>query len=355
MCIFAARLLRAGLLAALLCTGTWVFAQQVDSGTSPYRKFGTVTLKPAFELDGPGKNVDTIAFWEAPDPKNTLMFVSAKKNQLIEVWKYPFRGGQQAAIRHPLFGKKAKVNGVVVDQVADLLYVSISNPVSTVAVFSCPDFRLVRRLINRERDLKKEPGIELYNDPDGRRRVLVSADNVIYVHDAESGRQIDVFKPKTSVETLLADEAYGVIYVPDENSRKGVFAYHPDWRSYERMGRTVLGEGVFRADAEGIALYVHRTADGQDSGDGLIIVADQQKKLTDFEFFDRRTWAHLGTLRLSGVSNTDGIASTQQEFPAYPLGLFVAINHDETTVGIGWHTIFEATGLLTNPERSEQP
>jgi hypothetical protein len=78
---------------------------------------------------------------------------------------------------------------------------------------------------------------------------------------------------------------------------------------------------------------------------GFIVVADQRWLLSDFEFFDRVTWNHLGTLRLARTNNTDGIASTQQRLPGYPLGLFVAVDDDTRTVGIGWGKVLEAMGL----------
>ncbi|MFQ5627714.1 MAG: hypothetical protein ACE5I1_03060 [bacterium] len=46
------------------------------------KRFGTVTIKPDFELRGEGENIDTIAFWEAPQPEETLMFVSSKKKPI---------------------------------------------------------------------------------------------------------------------------------------------------------------------------------------------------------------------------------------------------------------------------------
>ncbi len=47
--------------------------------SSNYRRFGLVLVSPDFELNGKGKNIDSIAFWEAPDPTESLMFVTAKK------------------------------------------------------------------------------------------------------------------------------------------------------------------------------------------------------------------------------------------------------------------------------------
>ena len=91
-------------------------------------EFGRVEVAPQFELDGAGRNIDSIGFWEAPDPANTLMFVSAKKNQLVEVWKYPFLNNEQKPLTHKSFGAGTRVNGVVVDQELDLLFVAVSRP-----------------------------------------------------------------------------------------------------------------------------------------------------------------------------------------------------------------------------------
>jgi hypothetical protein len=83
-----------------------------------------------------------------------------------------------------------------------------------------------------------------------------------------------------------------------------------------------------------------------DNGSGFIVVSDQIGTQTEFEFFDRESWRHLGTLKIKGVSNTDGIASYQKMLPDYPLGIFAAINDDSTTVGVGWDVIFSEMGMV---------
>ena len=70
----------------------------------------------------------------------------------------------------------------------------------------------------------------------------------------------------------------------------------------------------------------------------------------DYEFFDRQTWEYLGKLKLtlpdgSYVSNTDGIASTQQNSTNFVGGLFTAIHNDTMTVGLSWQRIVSVTGL----------
>ncbi|MFQ5652364.1 MAG: phytase [bacterium] len=308
--------------------------------------FGTATISPAFEIDGAGNDIDTITFWEAPDPNETLMFVSAKASQLVEVWKVPFVNNEQEPLRHSSFGSGTRVNGVVFDQERGELYVATSKPASTVSVFSYPGGQFVREFINGARDLRSEPNIDLYFRDNGERWAYVTADNIVYVYNGETGEELFNFKPATSVETVLADEFYNLLYVPDEKTHQGIFVFNPDGTPFTRNGRQNFGdEGVFQSDEEGILLYTFPASGVGDDGSGYIVVSDQKSSATDFEFFDRETWEHLGSLQIDGVSNTDGIASTQRALPDYPLGLFVCINDDGTTVGVGWDAIFDATGL----------
>jgi hypothetical protein len=139
---------------------------------------------------------------------------------------------------------------------------------------------------------------------------------------------------------------YQRLYIPDENDRSGVYVYHPDGKPYYQNGTNRFGEKKFRKDAEGIIIYTC-TSDGlTDNGSGFIVVSDQIGTQTEFEFFDRESWRFLGTLKIKGVSNTDGIASHQKMLPDYPLGVFAAINDDNTTVGVGWDVIFSEMGMV---------
>lgn len=330
-------------------------ASSTPRPTRQFEFFGAVTVQPDFEVDGQGQNVDSIAFWEAPDPPATLMFVTAKANQLVEVWRYPFTSQEQPAISG-MFGS-GQVNGIVMDQESELLYVAQSEGSSTVYAFAisaeAPHWEL--RETFSEPDLGSEPNLGLLNHAsagtwlyvtDSRRRVYVW--DVEPVSRQASPELVTEFSASDleSIETILADDYYQVIYIPDENGRSGVYAYNPGGTLFLKNGTSRFGsEEVFQSDEEGILLYRCLSNNGGDTGRGLIVVADQKDDLTDFEFFDRQTWGHLGSLRLEGVSNTDGIASTQQDLPGYPLGIFAAINDDDTTVGVGWDKIFTATRL----------
>lgn len=311
----------------------------------PLPPFGTVEISPDFQLKGPGKNIDSIDFWEAPDPANTLLLVTAKNNSLVEVWKYPFIGNGQSPLHHSTFSR-SNANGIIVDQETDLMYISVGKPACTVSVFSLPGLEFQ---MNFNRwwwpDYGGEPNLTLLNLADGEKRLYVSANDVVQVHDPKTGKYLYKFYPEKGLETMAADRFYQRLYIPDENDHTGVYAYHPDGKPYERNGSNRFGEGVFQKDGEGIIIYTCTSDGGTDNGRGFIVVSDQIREQTEFEFFDRESWDHLGTLKLVGVSNTDGIASTQQPLPDYPLGIFAAVNDDNTTAGIGWDVIFREIGI----------
>lgn len=306
-----------------------------------------VLLQPDFVLNGVGRNVDTVAFWEAERPDQSLMFVTAKNSSLVEVWPFPFQNSNQAPpIRHESFDR-GQVNGVVVDQVQDLLYVSIGEPSAAVSVFSLPDRSFVRVMLDNIL-LGEEPGIDHYLDGD-RSWIYVTSDNrrQVYVLDTNNDAVVLTRNIGRESETLLADEFHEVVYIPDENGRTGIYAYTRELKTYQRNGRTSFGGGLFQDDAEGILLY-RCEDDARDTGEGFIVVADQRRALSDFEFFDRVSWDYLGTLQLAGTNNTDGIASSQESLPGYPLGVFAAVDDDTRTVGIGWDKVLAAMGLECN-------
>ena len=301
--------------------------------------FGTVTVLPAFELNGAGTNVDSIAFWEAPDPIDTLMFVTGKDNDLVEVWKHPFLNQEQAPIRF-----SASVNGIAVDQQNDLLYVSGR----AVSVFSLPGRRLEQSFGHGVIGAG-ENNLALLKHASKQTWIYVSDDHRVHRFNAAGFQHLGSFAPPvSSIETLLADDFHQRIFVAEEQGpegRPGVYAFHPNGTPFEQNGTNRFGNlGEFDSDEEGMVLYSFPADGSADDGTGFIVVADQRSDVTDFEFFHRQTWAHLGRLRLKGVSNTDGIASTQRALPGYPLGLFAAINDDRTTALIGWDAVFAAIG-----------
>ena len=103
-----------------------------------FAPFGLVQLAPELRLEGNGNIIDSLAFWEAPVAEDSLLLVTAKGNQRVEVWRWPFLGAEQPALQHPGFAAGSQVNGIVVDQDQDRVYVSVSRPSSTIVVFALP-------------------------------------------------------------------------------------------------------------------------------------------------------------------------------------------------------------------------
>lgn len=308
--------------------------------TVHFDPFGTVSIEAEdieFNVNGSGNNVDSIAFWEAPDPVDSLMIVSSKGNESIEVYKYPFTSelttitcGQQS-------------NGIWVDQERDVLYITERNS-SNVCAYDLPILERNETLsfTTAATDNQFEPNLTMLVLPDSQRRIYVSYDDKVFYHDAESGKGLGEFTPSTGLETMYGDDDYQVLYIPDESDRSGVYIYDPDGNL---IGSSFGDQSIFDSDEEGIWVYRCPSTGTGDNGEGLIIVSDQKEDITDFEVFNRKTKEYLGTLHISGVSNTDGIAITQQASPDYPLGLFAVIADDTSTVGVGWVSILENTGL----------
>jgi hypothetical protein len=309
-------------------------------GTVNLIPFGTVNIDTSdikFNLNGDGSNVDSISFWEAPNPTESLMFVTSKGNSSFEVYQYPF----QTQLRTLSCGEAS--NGVWVDQDRDVLYIT-ERYSSNVCAYNLPglDNNSSLSFTTAATGGDSEPNLTMLNIPDDQRRIYVSYNDHVYYHDAETGEALGAFEPDKGLETMYGDDYYQVIYMPDENSRSGVYIYDGDGNP---AGAKFGDHSIFESDAEGIWVYKCPGSDALDSGEGLIVVADQKHNVTDFEVFNRRTKEHLGKINIDGVNNTDGIAITQQSFPAYPLGLLAVIDDDTSTVGVGWDTILAETGL----------
>jgi hypothetical protein len=268
------------------------------------------------------------------------MLVTAKGNDLVEVWKYPFQGNEKSSLVFT-----SNINGVAVDQDTDLLYVTDR----IVSVFSLPSLQ-PQGTFGQGIIGVGENNLDILESTNGQTVLYISEDHRVHRFDAASKNHLGSFAPSvSSIETVLADDFYQAILVPEEQGpagNPGVFVYHPDGTPFLKNGTNRFGaSGIFDSDEEGILLYTFPSTGQGDNGAGFIVVSDQRLDVNDYEFFDRQTWAHLGTLRLQGVSNTDGIASTQQAMPGYPLGLFAAINNDTTTAVLGWDAIFQAAGF----------
>jgi hypothetical protein len=291
----------------------------------------------AFDVNGDGRNVDSIAFWEAEGPEQSLMFVTSKDNDSIEVYQYPFRAQLQT------LSCGGETNGVWVDQERDVLYVTKRDS-SEVCAFDLPDLddNPSLRFTTAAAGGDSEPNLTMLTLPDSQKRIYVSYNDMVYYHDMQTAQALGQFAPSEGLETMYGDDYYQVLYIPDEGGRSGVYMYDPGG---SLTGSPFGDSSIFDSDAEGISVYKCLSTGRLDQGEGFIVVADQKDDITDFEVFNRKTKEHLGKVNISGVNNTDGIAITQQSSPDFPLGLLAVIDDDTSTVGVGWDTILDSTGL----------
>jgi hypothetical protein len=303
--------------------------------------FGSVTVDADFELKGVGVDVDTPCIWEAPDPADTLLFVSAKGNSLVEIWKYPFQGNQQPPLKPDM-----PVNAVAVDRVRAELYVMGGGHVK---VFGLPGLAFRRAYGDVG---KGETNGDILHLKDGQTRLYVSSDHAVHVFDAVTGKDLGftITPPVTSIETLVCDDFHQCVHVPEEEGvhgiGTGVHVYHPDGALYDKgSGNRYGAQAITRHGEEGIALYKCPCNGSTDDGRGWVIVTEQIRVQSRFHFFDRQTWGYLGDVQIKGVSRTDGIATTQRALPAYPSGVFAAVDRSRSTAIVSWQTILKATGL----------
>lgn len=306
--------------------------------------FESASVEPDTILEGPGKNIDSPEFFAAGE--ESLIMVSAKNNDVLEVWKYPFKNTESSLVE-----RDSLPNGLGVDQDLDLLLIGDSEQ-ELVEVRSLPELQKIKE-IGKGVIPPGETNVDVLTLLNGEKHLYATGSQSIHVFNLATGATITTFSPNVeSVEEVLADSYHQIIYVPEESGKGSekhpggaITAYAPDGTPYLKNGTAVFGKDVFSEDGEGITLYTCRNTENKDTGRGFIIASDQRDDLNDFEFFDRETWEHLGTLRIKGVSFTDGIVASSYPLPGYPQGIFVVVNNDQNTALVSWEKIAAATGV----------
>lgn len=297
------------------------------------------------ELDGPGKNVDDACFWPDPrDPGASLLFVTAKDSGLVEVFNV-VTGALVTTI-----GGFGRPNNCVVE--GDLLLTTDREPGAAgaiaggVKVHRLPGFTLVRTFAS---DTAKPHGIDVLTLPSGERHVYVtdSSDASVHVYELDSGVAVRTFSTGfgAGIEPVLADDAHQRIFVArgEKEDTRGVGVFDPAGRLLREFGAEVLAK-----DAEGMAIHACGTG-------GYLVIADQHRKRTQFEVFDRITLEHRVAFELEDgqgefTNATDGIEIVQDPLPGFPSGFLAACDGcgtdepDEMDV-VSWERIAAAVGL----------
>ena len=139
------------------------------------------------------------------------------------------------------------------------------------------------------------------------------------------------------VESIWGDPANDRLLIAEEDETGGRVIKVYDFDG--RYSGPTIGDGIFRTEPEGIALY--ECADGS----GYWIATDQDGGRNVFHLFDRRSLTHLGGFAGRVTRNTDGIWLAQQPLPEFPAGVLFAVHDDRAVAAFDWRDVTAALGL----------
>lgn len=138
-------------------------------------------------------------------------------------------------------------------------------------------------------------------------------------------------------ESIWGDPAHDRLLIAEEDAVTGTALreYGLDGRY---RGRTI-GLGLFKAQAEGIALWA--CADGS----GYWLATDQFEDRSLFHVFDRESLRYLGAFAGTVAGNTDGVWLHAGASARFPQGAFYAVHDDMAVAAFDWRDIADALGL----------
>ena len=312
----------------------------------------------------PALNIDSVATYTGPEA--SWLFATAKDGDLLRIYD----ASSGAALRDlggPGTGPDQfeRPNGILV--AGDLLVV-VERDNRRVQVFALPGLQSVARFGEAELVLPYGAWLEPAGADSWR---LFVTDNYQTANQrvpppAELDRRVHVFALSVErnaagdvtgvdashdrtfgatagegvlriVESLWGDPAYDRLLVAEEDPAGGrvIKIYSLDGR----FTGPVIGDGIFRTQPEGIALF--ECADGS----GYWITTDQDRGRNVFHLFDRRTLSHLGGFAGAVTQNTDGIWLNQAPLPGLPAGAFFAVHDDQAVSAFDWRDVAAAVGV----------
>ena len=308
----------------------------------------------------PAENLDSPASWRAPDGRRWLIATAKGTHQLAV-----FDGN--SGVRMRTIGGKGvapgefnRPNGVAV--IDDLLLV-VERDNHRVQLLALPTFE---PLATFGQDVLREPYGLWVRALDGGYEVIVS-DNYMSSGNkdvppplAALGERFKRFRLERAggrwqgklvgsfgdtgeqgavriAESVFGDVANDRLMIAEEDVAVGT-----QLREYGLDGRyrgRNIGAGLFRAQAEGMALL--QCADGS----GYWIATDQFKDRSLFHVFDRRTLKHLGAFSGRVTANTDGVWLDTRGDARFPKGVFYALHDDQAVAAFDWRDIAKALRL----------
>ena len=297
--------------------------------------------------------MDTPAVWVAPDASQSLLFVTDKTWNHVEIHNpttnsYMGRLGSTGTGPGQLDRPNAVAVGYGVPlstRSRDVLFV-VERDNHRVTMFMLPYGFYLGSLGAAE--LREPMGIALHWEgpqlqawitdigPNPQRVVVF---DVVAAPTGLSGTQVrSIPMPGSAVlESIVVDPVTRRALVCDESAR--------DVMIYDLQGSLLgrFGAGHFSGDTEGLVIFE------AGNGNGYVIVTDQEASpVVEWEVFDRQDYRHL--VQFTGVTTgTDGIALLQQPLPNFPHGSFYAVHADDTVHAYDWAEIAAATGLCLVP------
>ncbi|MCL1634266.1 phytase [Luteimonas sp. SX5] len=363
---------RAMLLAVLLllygCASTPVAREPDETDADPMLAAAGVpheVVREAFLTSAtPDENIDSPAAWTAADGSTLLLATSKATDRLMvydgdtgaDVRRMGSKGGGDGQFDRP--------NGIFVFE--DLVFV-VERDNHRVQVLALPDLRSVG--VFGAEQLQQPYGLWLRETGPGEVEALVSdaymagkdenGDDIVpplpaldarikryavkRVGKSIETRYVGAFGDITEAgairipESLWGDPAQDRLLIAEEDTATGtaVREYGMDGKF---RGRT-LGLGLFRAQAEGIALW--QCPDGS----GYWLATDQFKDRSLFHVFDRKTLRHIGAFSGEIVGNTDGVWLHAGATKRFPNGVFYAVHDDMAVAAFDWRDIAAALSL----------
>ncbi|MDQ8184490.1 phytase [Pelagicoccus sp. SDUM812002] len=314
-----------------------------------------------FTTDQTRENIDSPAVWHAPDGRN-LLFATSKAGHSVNV----FDAENGAMIRRlgglgSELGQFNRPNGVwVVDDY--MLVVERDN--RRVQVVYLPT--MVGIASFGEEQLGKPYGLYVKPLGQGEYEVYV-ADNYETSEgeipaDKDLGHRVNRYLLETAgstadaewesafgavsgdgrlyvVESIYGDPIHNRLLVAEEleDSKKGrqVKVYDLDGK----FTGTTFGQGIFKYQVEGIALYE------MSDRTGYWIVTDQGKVENWFHVFDRESLEYRGSFSGERTLNTDGIWLSQKPLSRFPHGVFYACDNDRAISAFDLGEVIQGLGL----------
>lgn len=312
----------------------------------------------------PQDNVDSPALWAGRDGQTLLLATGKKSGHLVA-----YDGDTGAALgtrgrKGSGAGELDRPNGIFVQ--GDLVFV-VERDNHRVQVLRLPGFESVGMF--GASDLKKPYGLWLRETTANHFDVLVTD---AYM-DGEDAQGNEIVPPLSTLnarlkryavaidnntltatltrtvgdttaagairvpESVWGDPAHDRLLIAEEDLPTGTAV-----REYGMGGQyrdRTIGLGVFKAQAEGIALWQCP------NGSGYWITTDQYKDRSLFHVWDRVSLQHVGAFAGETVGNTDGIWLHQGATKRFPAGVFYAVHDDQGVGAFDWRDVARALHL----------